>query len=125
MATAIVPCEECEYQKRTGRPMTSEAPRGNPALREGDRVTLRTGTDAGKAATIVGRDGGRVKVKLLGSGTFISVRPQELDLARRNPSGSSGGAAGTLLLILGTISIVFGIILPVVLNRNNASAATP
>lgn len=115
MSTADVPCEECEYQKRHGKPMLTATARSNPALREGDRVTLRSGLDAGKAATIVGRDGERVKVRL-SSGTMLSVRPQELDLTRRNPSGGSG-IAGTVLLVIGTLTIVVGIILPLILNR--------
>lgn len=122
MSTADVPCEECEYQKRSGKPLlATTAARSNPALRDGDRVTLRSGLDAGKAATIVGRDGERVKVRL-SSGTMLSVRPQELDLARRNPSGSSG-IAGTVLLVIGTLTIVLGIVLPLILNRTTATPA--
>lgn len=124
MSTADVPCEECEYQKRHGKPMlaaVAASARSNPALRDGDRVTLRSGLDAGKAATIVGRDGERVKVRL-SSGTMLSVRPQELDLARRNPSGSSG-IAGTVLLVIGTLTIVLGIVLPLILNRTTATPA--
>ena len=124
MSTAIVPCEDCEYQKRHGKPRLSDA-RENPALRDGDAVTIRTGLDAGKAGTIAGRDGSRVKVRLA-SGTVLSVRPQELTLARRNPSGGSGGVAGTMLLLLGTLTIVFGIVLPLILNRTTQDpAATP
>ena len=124
MSTADVPCEECEYQKRHGKPMLAAmaaSARSNPALRDGDRVTLRTGLDVGKTATIVGRDGERVKVRL-SSGTMLSVRPQDFELARRNPSGG-GGVAGTLLLVLGTLTIVFGIILPVILNKTTTAPA--
>lgn len=122
MSTADVPCEECEYQKRSGKPLlATTAARSNPALRDGDRVTLRTGLDVGKTATIVGRDGERVKVRL-SSGTMLSVRPQDFELARRNPSGG-GGVAGTLLLVLGTLTIVFGIILPVILNKTTTAPA--
>lgn len=111
-------CDECEYQRRTGKPMTvaQTAPRENPVLRTGDNVTIRTGLDAGKRATIVGRDGQRVRVRLE-SGTVLSVRSQELDIPRRNPSGSDNTTVGTMLLILGTLSIVFGIILPAVMPR--------
>lgn len=119
-------CIECQYQKRNGKPLlTPSGARPNPALRSGDKVTIRTGMDAGKPATIVGRDGERVKVRL-SSGTTLSVRPQELDLARRNPASASasedGGIAGTLLLILGTLSLLFGLILPVVLKPQQPAA---
>jgi hypothetical protein len=111
-------CDECQHQKRTGHPLTvaKVLPRANPALRNGDRVTIRTGLDAGKRAQIVGRDGARIKVRLE-SGTVLSVRSQELDLPRRNPDGSDNKTLGTMLLILGTLSIVFGIILPAVMQR--------
>lgn len=119
-------CIECQYQKRTGKPLlTSPETRANPALRNGDKVTIRSGMDAGKPAKIVGRDGTRVKVQL-NSGTILSVRPQEIDISRRNPSGTNsedgGGIAGTLLLMLGTLTLLFGLILPVVLKPQQAAA---